>query len=62
MIFGYIGGMCGYFMFGFTKTGLLLFLGIPVLRGMKRRSQRLEPQKLSSPPTYAKPPKPPNHA
>ena len=34
MIFGYIGGICGYFMFGFTKTGLLLFLGIPALNLM----------------------------
>jgi MFS transporter, DHA1 family, tetracycline resistance protein len=34
MIFGYIGGICGYFMFGFTTTGLLLFLGIPALNLM----------------------------
>jgi DHA1 family tetracycline resistance protein-like MFS transporter len=34
MIFGYIGGICGYFMFGFTKTGLLIWLGIPLLNLM----------------------------
>jgi DHA1 family tetracycline resistance protein-like MFS transporter len=34
MIFGYIGGACGYFMFGFTKTGLLLWLGIPAMNLM----------------------------
>ncbi len=34
MIFGYIGGICGYFLFGFTSTGLLLFLGIPLLNLM----------------------------
>jgi len=34
MIFGYIGGICGYFLFGFTRTGLLLFLGIPLLNLM----------------------------
>ena len=34
MICGYIGGICGYFMFGFTKTGLLVFIGIPVLNLM----------------------------
>ncbi|HEY5329180.1 MAG TPA: TCR/Tet family MFS transporter [Acidobacteriaceae bacterium] len=34
MVCGYIGGICGYFMFGFTKTGLLMFLGIPALNLM----------------------------
>ena len=34
MIFGYIGGACGYFLFGFTKVGLLIWIGIPVLNLM----------------------------
>jgi len=34
IVAGYIGGAIGYWMFGFTKTGLLLFLGIPVLNLM----------------------------
>jgi DHA1 family tetracycline resistance protein-like MFS transporter len=34
IIVGYLGGAIGYWMFGFTKTGLLLFLGIPVLNLM----------------------------
>jgi len=34
MLFGYIGGACGYFMFGFTKTGLLIWLGIPAMNLM----------------------------
>jgi DHA1 family tetracycline resistance protein-like MFS transporter len=34
MVLGYLGGAVGYWMFGYTKTGLLLFLGIPVLNLM----------------------------
>ena len=34
IVFGYLGGALGYWMFGFTKTGLLLFLGIPALNLM----------------------------
>jgi DHA1 family tetracycline resistance protein-like MFS transporter len=34
IIVGYIAGATGYWMFGFSKTGLLLFLGIPVLNMM----------------------------
>jgi DHA1 family tetracycline resistance protein-like MFS transporter len=34
ILVGYLGGALGYWMFGFTKTGLLLFLGIPALNMM----------------------------
>jgi len=34
IVLGYLGGAAGYWMFGFTKTGLLLFLGIPLLNLM----------------------------
>ncbi|MES2394327.1 MAG: TCR/Tet family MFS transporter [Acidobacteriota bacterium] len=34
MVIGYLGGAVGYWMFGFTKTGLLLLLGIPLLNLM----------------------------
>jgi DHA1 family tetracycline resistance protein-like MFS transporter len=34
ILVGYLGGALGYWMFGFTKTGLLLFLGIPMLNLM----------------------------
>ena len=34
IILGYIGGALGYWAFGFSKTGLLLWLGIPVLNLM----------------------------
>jgi DHA1 family tetracycline resistance protein-like MFS transporter len=34
MIFGYVGAAIGYAMFGASKTGLLLWLGIPVLNLM----------------------------
>ncbi len=34
MILGYVGGAVGYAMFGFSKTGLLLWLGIPVVNLM----------------------------
>jgi len=34
IVLGYLGGALGYWMFGFTKTGLLLFLGIPMLNLM----------------------------
>jgi DHA1 family tetracycline resistance protein-like MFS transporter len=34
IVLGYLGGVVGYWMFGFTKTGLLLFLGIPALNLM----------------------------
>jgi DHA1 family tetracycline resistance protein-like MFS transporter len=34
IVVGYLGGALGYWMFGYTKTGLLLFLGIPALNLM----------------------------
>lgn len=34
ILFGLIGGASGYFMFGWTKTGMLIWLGIPVLNLM----------------------------
>jgi MFS transporter, DHA1 family, tetracycline resistance protein len=34
MVLGLIGGALGYFMIGFSKTGLLLWLGIPFLNMM----------------------------
>ena len=34
MVIGYLGGAMGYWMFGFTSTGMLLFLGIPLLNLM----------------------------
>ena len=34
IILGYIGGALGYWAFGFSKTGLLLWLGIPFLNLM----------------------------
>ena len=34
MIFGFLGGIVGYAFIGFSKTGLLLWLGIPLLNLM----------------------------
>lgn len=34
IILGYLGGAIGYFMFGCTKTGLLIWLGVPFLNLM----------------------------
>jgi len=34
ILLGYVGGAIGYWMFGFSKTGLLVWLGIPLLNLM----------------------------